>query len=1289
MKKGIFSTILALSLVAAIFIIPIANSRLTRKLDENSTKINKSPVIITPEKKEESSAAEVTPAPKSDQKVTFIVTVNGDSLIDTVIASKGKYNGAAQFLISDDSRKYCDKIKKDQAVVKASIKRIIPQANFDNCYTYNTVLNGFTVKAPYSCLEKLKKIEGVNSVILSTSSETKISSVSEELNFSKSMLNMNLAYESDFGGSGMLIAVIDDSFECDNAVFSKAPDYSKYNISDIGNLFSCVSFNVSSNNNSSKAEDVYKSDKIVFAYDYADHDNNTSCSSLNHGTRTAGIAAGNNGLYDDNMYRGAAYDAQLVLMKVSSDTGETISDESVLAALDDAAKLSPDVINCSFGVPRSYSSASVFDSVYEKLSSVGTYITAAAGNSSYNRSAVSENKFSYSFVDYGTVSYPASLSSVTAVGSVNTSEHTSYYFTANDFEKIEYTDILLYQNGITTENEFLFNEVFFEDIENLEYLYIDSEGTEDDYKERDIRGKIVVVNRGKITFSEKIHNAYLYDAAGIIIINNENEDYYAFSEEILLPSVIIPERYKSYFEENTTGFISVNNEKDVFTSSAANTVSSFSSYGVTADLRLKPEICAAGTNVYSPFEHESYSSVSGTSMSSAYIAGAAAVIKQYLTNSETLSGAYNGYGNDMISAVLMNNANTLKYDDSGLYYTPRVQGAGAADISAAVSADSYIIVRKGSAAKADLGDSETGRYDFEFILYNTSYEKHEYSFSSAIQTDMPEQSETGVVNTLIPMSLEDYADIVFSIDEIPVTEIEIDGNSSVTVNVSIKIDPSYILSEKNNFPDGFYVDGYVFAEYDERKLTVPFMGFCGNWAGLPIFDDSAIEGDNKTAIISTDNHIAAVSEFGKTYPKYELGRNIFTGEYSSENIFVGKETMANYLENPLVGITFILPDCTLLRDAFNYTIDISNSSGKSIFRKNYGTLSAFISNDTEPYLNLLSTINTDDLKNLFSDLSEGSYTYTVSADTMGADGNVSSEKIMSYNFSVDNTKPVKTESKTYVKDGKVYLTLTAKDNQKIQGFLLNTAVRVGNSSKYDYADSLDMLAENSMIDKDSYILKHIDVSENGEVNYTYDVTKLYSQLLRVKARTEDYSGETSALKIVFRAVDYAYNLSSPKVADTVAYGNAEISFIDNNGKPVSGVKIICQEKEIISGDDGKAVIDGLKSGMYAAYITSLPENYISDINTVFIYTTNDSIDFSKEIILEYTGEELPEDESSDIEIISDENKEIDDSISENKTDFHLQAENDSKDNSLYAFAFVGVLLVINVASLVVTKVRLR
>ena len=74
------------------------------------------------------------------------------------------------------------------------------------------------------------------------------------------------------------------------------------------------------------ANQVYKNEKIPFAYDYAENDADTFSTVAVHGTHVAGIAAGKNGNYYGNYFSGVAPEAQLILMKCGNEDGQLADD---------------------------------------------------------------------------------------------------------------------------------------------------------------------------------------------------------------------------------------------------------------------------------------------------------------------------------------------------------------------------------------------------------------------------------------------------------------------------------------------------------------------------------------------------------------------------------------------------------------------------------------------------------------------------------------------------------------------------------------------------------------------------------------------------------------------------------------------------------------------------------------------------------------------------------------------------------------------------------------------------
>ena len=145
----------------------------------------------------------------------------------------------------------------------------------------------------------------------------------------------------------------------------------------------------------------------------------------------------------------------------------------------------------------------------------------------------------------------------------------------------------------------------------------------------------------------------------------------------------------------------------------AGQMSSFSSWGPTDGLTLKPEITGIGGNVFSAYCGNQFAVMSGTSMAAPQVAGMAALVAQYIEESG-LAEKTGLTPRVLAQSLLMSTAEPIVDGTSGMYYPVIQQGAGLANVGKAVSAQSYVLVdgQPDGKVKAELGDdpNRTGKY---------------------------------------------------------------------------------------------------------------------------------------------------------------------------------------------------------------------------------------------------------------------------------------------------------------------------------------------------------------------------------------------------------------------------------------------------------------------------------------------------------------------------------------------------------------------------------------------------
>ena len=836
---------------------------------------------------------------------------------------------------------------------------------------YTTIFSGFEIEIQACDFDATCQAVGKGSTIIvgEVYEPADAQLVENKVNFYP---NTGIFNSSDFKykGEGMVVAVLDTGLDYTHSAFSDknfTANREKLGLTKkmVADLLAAKDTRAEYYMEGVTADDLYMSDKVPFAFDYADADPDVYSLHNNHGTHVSGVIAG-----QDDVITGVAPQAQIVSMKTFSDVEESARTSWILSALEDCVLLEVDVINMSLGTACGFSRESdkeaINGNVYQKIRDAGISLIVAASNS-YNSAYGSDKNGNLGLTsnpDTSTVGSPSTYEGAMSVASIN-GKKTPY---------ILYNDSIIYfveaTNASSKEKDF-FEELLKDRLPadskeaiDLEYVVVPGAGRPADYFGMDVTGKIVLVRRGSTTFEEKAQAAQNAGAAAIIIYNNVSGDIKMNAGTISIPICSISQDDGELLAASKKGTIKISRSQ-----TSGPFISDFSSWGPAPNLSIKPEITAHGGNIYSAVTGGGYDHLSGTSMACPNMAGFVALLRQYVINEYDMpdeTPEQKRAINALVNCLTMSTADIM-YNTNGLPYAVRKQGAGLANLISASTTSAYIQTynrENGSVmdkAKIELGDDreKTGVYTLKFAINNFGEAELQYSLSAVVMTEGVSETETVRGETTV--TEEGYLLSGAKFEVVKVTNGTKDGNkvtvkggevAVVEAKITLSADDKKYLDE--SFENGMYVEGFVTLDAisgTEIDLGVPYLAFYGDWTKAPLFDTDYFE-TNKDELddgISQDDKVMAdaypTRPIGGLYSDYVsyLGSYYFQQNPRDEVIAANKDFIAlSYSDETVHSFRFVWAG--LLRNAAKMVVTITNdTTGEVVFqtekhdiRKSYG-----------------------------------------------------------------------------------------------------------------------------------------------------------------------------------------------------------------------------------------------------------------------------------------------------------------------------------------------------------------
>ena len=996
--------------------------------------------------------------------------------IDTALTSKTGQSAPASSADDEDPARVVGVIVQleDGASREGAINEInravaaqFPGASAQVEHEYDNVLTGFALKAPAGALDAIRRAPGVRAAFLEREGHVNDGATldaeggleaSQNGGQDPANLSAQLMMRTDQvaqKGEGKVIAVIDTGVDTTHQAFTGAlagtPALTPQKVAALSSQLG------------EGKTGVYISQKFPFAYDYADGDNDASPregGSGFHGTHVAGIAAGN-----ADKIIGTAPDAQVIVAKVTRSEDDALLDSALLASLDDMLVLHPDVINLSLGWTAGMDNEAdtVYATVYKKLQDAGITVNAAAGNAfstGYGNNSGKGLPYA-SDPDSSVIDEPATYSSVVAVASVENALIRNA-FTVNGKD-------IGYQRSRGMNGE---KVAYFSDLPAGTYEYVDAGfASEEDVaalKEKypdGLAGKIALVSRGKMTYQKKVENLYDLHPAGILVYNNVSVGSLIIMNLTTqdLPAAFISQADGQAMLDAPEHKLSIA-EGQVLPQSSIYEASEFSSWGVSPDLRLKPEIAAPGGNVFSSIPNGAYEQTSGTSMATPQMAGISAIVLQRVQSDPLFASMSARQQADVVQNLIMGTARPLTdaAQTTGALYSPRKQGAGLVDALAATTSSVYPTVvgaPEQSRPKADLGDGTKG-WHFDVTLHNLSGVPATYELSSQALSEI-------VDGGFFTEHSSDWrghgVEIAYSGAASASAEgatVTVPASGEATVGIDITPGSEFASYVADNTPNGTFLDGFVrFTSKTDGQpdLAVPYLGFYGDWGKAPIFDALASVGGAHTRASDIVNGQTGAS----------LGYNPLvkaadrTGDPNPQRYVISRSTASG-------APTILEPRTGTLRSVHSLTSTYTNEAGETVFsvtnHQNWKSV-YLTSTEENTWVEAYHESTAFDANaEKFAQLPDGAYTLQIAASN---DGPSSARQSISYNFRLDTKAPVISDLVYSGKDEGFVVTFDVTDDSPLAAVDL-----------HDPADGL-------------WFYRHVFTEDEGSVGadgrYTYHV----------------------------------------------------------------------------------------------------------------------------------------------------------------------------------------------------------
>lgn len=849
--KRILSTVLALSIV-------VPGGALTAKAETN---MQKDPVDVS--KYVTERAKDLIEKDHLKKVDVELDRVDQNKEVRVIIEFKTDPN---QVALSSKGSSTLSKIKSEQAAFFNEINRT--GVEFKKLNTFKEVFNGTSAKVRLKDLTLIENMAGVKNVYISNEYERPEPLMTESVG----TIDAPFAWESDYKGEGFVVGVIDSGFDTEHKDFVLTnPENAK----------------IKERNLIGKGlKGKYVNAKFPYGYNYYDQNNTLREEGQTHGQHVAGTVAANGEI------KGVAPEAQILALRVFSNDPlfATTFDDIYLAAMEEGVILGADAFNLSLGSPAGFSTfmESALDKAVLNARESGVVVAISAGNEHNMVSGWGKTAADW-MPDQGVVGAPGltpesiSVASTEKMPKLYSDHYVTYITEAGPVNG----DVLLAGSSP--------NPVDKLGTEPLEFV---NAGDGSPQFLAGAEGKVALVVRGGATpnFADKLANAEKAGAIALIVYNNRVGDKVNMAGEATIPYMFMDQVDGEAMVALPEGERTLKFGRTAIENPTIQ-ISEFSSWGATPDLRLKPEIAAPGSAIVSTQNDDTYTTMSGTSMSSPHVAGAAAVVRDYMSKNEPFKSMSKGERARLSKVLLMNSANVMM--NNQIARSPRAQGAGLMNLKNMVETRTLAYNPKTKEAKIELKEVANKALNLDLIVENFGSEKLTYTAKVILLTDEIVDGHYTELSRNVKFNLSGT------------TELAVEAGAKTPM--SLKVDFSADDIKKEQFIEGFI----VLTDNKQMTTTVPFMGFYGDW--------------NKPLVLDNFRSDLGQDPDGDSF---FMASGLLTEIYDGQLNYLDNGTVAMNPGNEIswyLGSNNIIPYLSIIRNVEEMKFSILDESKNSIF----------------------------------------------------------------------------------------------------------------------------------------------------------------------------------------------------------------------------------------------------------------------------------------------------------------------------------------------------------------------